>query len=231
MSNLIDLRFMECDSSGEKEIKTCDLGEKFDFHSASCLPDSAVNCEERTKTWKVDHAANRIHHHGEGHGHHGDGHGHHAEGEHEHHGSHGEEHDHSGSGHHHEEDHEHEASQEHVHDDEEEVDDDEEESVLLSVLNGVNSRLSNAINSRSTTPSPPTMSSSSQSTKPIGFSIPFDPLGDIPCDGEDVYVVPDPSHCDRYLSCPGHEIELCDEGFTLDTNSGFCEPRDQVSDT
>ena len=59
--------------------------------------------------------------------------------------------------------------------------------------------------------------------------IPHDPLADIKCEGSDVYVVPDPSHCDRYLICPEGEIDLCSKGFTLDTVDGFCQPRSTVN--
>ena len=49
-----------------------------------------------------------------------------------------------------------------------------------------------------------------------------DPLEEAQCEGEGVYVVPDPLHCDRYLLCPGHSIQLCDDGQLLDTQTGYC---------
>ena len=34
---------------------------------------------------------------------------------------------------------------------------------------------------------------------------------------------------ERFWSCPSEKIELCDEGFNLDLESGFCEPRSNVN--
>ena len=67
-----------------------------------------------------------------------------------------------------------------------------------------------------------------------------DPLADVECEEDDEdYVVPDPTHCDRYLVCPstneGQELELstnqvkvCEEGEALDTETGYCAPRETV---
>ena len=55
-----------------------------------------------------------------------------------------------------------------------------------------------------------------------------DPLEEAQCEGEGVYVVPDPLHCDRYLLCPDHSIQLCDDGQLLDTQTGYCAPQDTV---
>ena len=42
-------------------------------------------------------------------------------------------------------------------------------------------------------------------------------------------MVPDPAHCDRFLSCPRGHIELCDPGLVLDTGTGFCLLRGLVN--
>lgn len=55
-----------------------------------------------------------------------------------------------------------------------------------------------------------------------------DPLVEAQCEGDGVYVVPDPLHCDRYLLCPGHSVQLCDDGELLDTETGYCAPQDTV---
>ena len=87
-----------------------------------------------------------------------------------------------------------------------------------------------------------------------------DPLEDVECEeDEEDYVVPDPTHCDRYLVClstnqkpaddqstnqkrvedqltnqkPGEDlltnhVEVCEEGETLDTETGYCGPRESV---
>ena len=59
-----------------------------------------------------------------------------------------------------------------------------------------------------------------------------DPLAGVVCEedeeGEEEYVVPDPIHCDRYLVCPLGEVEVCGEGETLDTETGYCDERGAV---
>jgi len=45
------------------------------------------------------------------------------------------------------------------------------------------------------------------------------------------YVIPDPAHCDRYLSCPDGEIELCQKGLVLDLASNFCMVKEKVDCT
>ena len=77
-----------------------------------------------------------------------------------------------------------------------------------------------------------------------------DPLADVECEeDEEDYVVPDPSHCDRYLVCfssnqkpaaelstnqrlagdvKTNQVEVCEEGETLDTETGYCAPRETV---
>jgi len=82
----------------------------------------------------------------------------------------------------------------------------------------------------STTFPPPVQVSTSTSSEPESdIVVPHDPLNDIECQGSDVYVVPDPSHCDRFLLCPDGNIEICDVGFSLDTFTGFCESRSSVN--
>jgi len=65
-----------------------------------------------------------------------------------------------------------------------------------------------------------------------------DPLADVECEEDDEdYVVPDPTHCDRYLVCPStnkgqvrdlstNPVKLCEEGEALDTETGYCAPRE-----
>jgi len=65
-----------------------------------------------------------------------------------------------------------------------------------------------------------------------------DPLADVECEEDDEdYVVPDPTHCDRYLVCPStnkgqvrdlltNPVKLCEEGEALDTETGYCGPRE-----
>ena len=55
-----------------------------------------------------------------------------------------------------------------------------------------------------------------------------DPLSDVTCRGESTYLVPDPLHCDRFLSCPSGRTEVCNPGLALDLVSGLCLPRSQV---
>merc|ERR1719508_289219 len=55
------------------------------------------------------------------------------------------------------------------------------------------------------------------------ISEPSTPLDDVECEGTDEYVVPDPTHCDRYLTCPEKEVELCKTGMVLDLNTGYCQ--------
>merc|ERR1719470_605159 len=54
-------------------------------------------------------------------------------------------------------------------------------------------------------------------------------LDDVSCDGSEEYIVPDPTYCDRYLSCPGQKTVLCLSGMVLDINLGFCQ-RKAVTD-
>jgi len=49
-----------------------------------------------------------------------------------------------------------------------------------------------------------------------------DKLAGVECDGTEEYVVPDPTYCDRYLSCPEEEVEVCQAGMVLDLNTGYC---------
>jgi len=53
-----------------------------------------------------------------------------------------------------------------------------------------------------------------------------DPLHTYSCEGSDEYIVPDPAHCDRYLSCPNEKVELCQSGMLLDLNTGYCTEGD-----
>jgi len=56
-----------------------------------------------------------------------------------------------------------------------------------------------------------------------------DPLEEAECAGGEEYVVPDPLHCDRYLLCPDHFIQLCEPGQVLDTETGYCAPQAGVN--
>ena len=55
-----------------------------------------------------------------------------------------------------------------------------------------------------------------------------DPLADVVCRGDATYIVPDPIHCDRLLSCPSGLIEVCNPGLALDLVTGLCLLRSQV---
>merc|ERR1719282_442366 len=66
----------------------------------------------------------------------------------------------------------------------------------------------------------------SKSSK-LNVRVPDDPLADVDCEDDEAYVVPDPNHCDRFLSCPRGDIELCDKGLVLDTD--FCLLRSLVT--
>merc|ERR1712096_503632 len=52
---------------------------------------------------------------------------------------------------------------------------------------------------------------------------PSDPMDDQECEGTEEYVVPDPTHCDRYMSCPEEDVLLCKTGTVLDLNTGYCQ--------
>jgi len=48
---------------------------------------------------------------------------------------------------------------------------------------------------------------------------------------EDGYIIPDPVQCDRYVECTAsgkRKINLCTDGFALDTQVGFCNIRANV---
>lgn len=53
-------------------------------------------------------------------------------------------------------------------------------------------------------------------------------LNDVECEGSDVYVVPDPEFCDSYLDCPAGEVRMCDEGESLDLQTGSCADSSSV---
>eukprot|EP00092_Neocalanus_flemingeri_P020104 GFUD01021765.1.p1 GENE.GFUD01021765.1~~GFUD01021765.1.p1 ORF type:complete len:1012 (+),score=236.64 GFUD01021765.1:51-3086(+) len=58
-----------------------------------------------------------------------------------------------------------------------------------------------------------------------------DPLDNAKCDGTEEFVVPDPTYCDRYVSCPGKVKELCRKGMVLDLNTGYCQREDTTDCT
>ena len=76
--------------------------------------------------------------------------------------------------------------------------------------------------SPTTTLSTSTTAAASSKSSKLTVRVPDDPLADVLCEDGEAYVVPDPNHCDRFLSCPRGEIEICDEGLVLDTATGFC---------
>ena len=89
-------------------------------------------------------------------------------------------------------------------------------------------RLFGRLSSISSTPST-TTSSPSTTLAPLAAVedsvVHHDPLLEAECEADGgVYVVPDPLHCDRYLLCPSKEVELCEAGAGLDTNTGYCAP-------
>merc|ERR1719470_99510 len=72
----------------------------------------------------------------------------------------------------------------------------------------------------------PRRTSSNVHIKPVAEGTSLD---DVACDGSEEYIVPDPTYCDRYLSCPGKKNILCLSGMVLDINLGFCQ-RKAVTD-
>ena len=106
------------------------------------------------------------------------------------------------------------------------------EEVLSSIFSGRDTVLamlkSRTRPSSTTTVSTSTTAASSKSSK-LTVRVPDDPLAVVQCEDDEAYVVPDPNHCDRFLSCPRGEIEICDEGLVLDTATGFCLLRTLVS--
>jgi len=164
-----------------------------------CYPEELVDCGERTKTWNVDHVATRI---------------------------------------------QISSASPNLEETVTETEDESLENLSSPFSSGNNPKLSTfgsfsgGITSPTrapttkTTAGPPSSvtDSSSRSRSSVSeVNVPNDPLKEIACEGLDEYVVPDPSHCDRFWSCPSEKIELCDEGFNLDLESGFCEPRSKVN--
>jgi len=164
-----------------------------------CYPEELVDCGERTKTWNVDHVATRI-----------------------------------------------QISSPNLEETVTETEDESLDNLSSPFSSGNNPKLSTfgsfsggitsptrAPTTKTTAGPPPPSSvtdSSSRSRSSVSeVNVPNDPLKEIACEGLDEYVVPDPSHCDRFWSCPSEKIELCDEGFNLDLESGFCEPRSNVN--
>ena len=86
------------------------------------------------------------------------------------------------------------------------------------------------ISSSISSSSPGAVAVSSPRSSPVQDSVVHhDPLLVAECEGDgEVYVVPDPLHCDRYLVCPDKTVELCQAGTVLDTRTGYCAARAEV---
>merc|ERR1719312_2151238 len=106
-------------------------------------------------------------------------------------------------------------------------------SSIFSVQDPVLAMLKSRPRPSSTTTTTPSTSSSrtpaSSKSSKLSVRVPDDPLADVICEDGEAYVVPDPAHCDRFLSCPRGHIELCDPGLVLDTGTGFCLLRGLVT--
>ena len=102
------------------------------------------------------------------------------------------------------------------------------EEVLSSIFSGRDPVLAmlksrtNPSSTTSTTLSTSTTAAASSKSSKLTVRVPDDPLADVHCEDGEAYVVPDPNHCDRFLSCPQGDIEICDEGLVLDSVTGFC---------
>ena len=45
-------RYLLCKPGRQRETRVCDQGQKFDFNTAGCAPESAVICGDRTESWR-----------------------------------------------------------------------------------------------------------------------------------------------------------------------------------
>ena len=45
-------RYLLCKPGGERETQVCDQGQRFDFNTAGCAPESVVICGDRTESWR-----------------------------------------------------------------------------------------------------------------------------------------------------------------------------------
>ena len=200
-------RYLICEPNGEKRIVLCEVGHNFDFDTTNCAPEKEVNCGDRSNTWrsrddKIQALVRAM-----------------------------------------------EAREEisrrpfrfvdlpedfaDVKQEESSNPTEEVLSSIFSVQDPVLAMLKSRPRPSSTpTTTPPTSSSrtpaSSKSSK-LSVRVPDDPLADVICEAGEAYVVPDPAHCDRFLSCPRGHIELCDPGLVLDTGTGFCLLRGLVT--
>ena len=94
----------------------------------------------------------------------------------------------------------------------------------IRLFKGLNKEADITTLSTTTTPLAPTVKTTTASVVEKSV-VHHDPLEEAECEGEGVYVVPDPLHCDRYLLCPAHTLHLCEAGEVLDTDTGYCAPQ------
>ena len=198
-------RHLICEPNGEKRIVLCESGNNFDFDTTNCAPEKEVNCGDRRQTWRsrddeIQALVRAV-----------------------------------------------EAREEisrrpfrfvdlpeaNVKQEEFSKPTEEVLSSIFSVQDPVLAMLKSRPRPSSTTTTTPSTSSSrtpaSSKSSKLTVRVPDDPLADVSCEDGDAYVVPDPEHCDRFLSCPRGHIELCDPGLVLDTGTGFCLLRSLVT--
>jgi len=149
-------RYLECDHLANGEVKLCKEDESLNIDLGECQERKSVDCQDRTKRWKVIMPKTK----------------------------------------------------------------------KIRLFQGLKKSPVVTTLSTTTTLAPVTKTGSSPGRE--DSVVHHDPLEEAQCEGEGVYVVPDPLHCDRYLLCPGHSIQLCDVGQLLDTQTGYCAPRDTV---
>merc|ERR1719204_2610896 len=149
-------RYLECDHLANGEVKLCKEDESLNIDLGECQERKSVDCQDRTKRWKVIMPKTK----------------------------------------------------------------------KIRLFQGLKKSPVVTTLSTTTTLAPVTKTGSSPGRE--DSVVHHDPLEEAQCEGEGVYVVPDPLHCDRYLLCPGHSIQLCDDGQLLDTQTGYCAVQDTV---
>ena len=196
--------FVPGSNQGVKKIKTCPFNENLNIAMSKCAPANTVSCGERTRSWNLENRG--------------------AEGV------------FTASK---------EGSNYHLHEDESL---NESEDVSTDINNN-HSETADLHGDHEEGKHDDT-NKDDQKTTHAHQTVHDDPLADVVCEeDEEDYVVPDPSHCDRYLVCftsnqkPAGElstnqrragelltnrVEVCEEGETLDTETGYCAPRETV---
>ena len=194
-------RYVVCQGNGFKAIKTCPSNENLNIVTSKCAAADQVSCGERTRSWRQEHR----------------------------------------------------ESQEVISDEESNYDFHGDENLNNSEKeskdNNSNQAEAGDLNENHEKGKHGEANSSGQKTS-HRQTVHNDPLEDVECEeDEEDYVVPDPTHCDRYLVCLStnqkraedlstnqkpvedlltNHVEICEEGETLDTETGYCGPREAV---